>query len=207
MLRGVIDQDYPLGLGSKSPRRREMLQTLGIPLRVVPADVDERTLAAERPAVYLERVVAEKYQAAAGASQGMRLGALLVADTIVLVDGEILGKPADIGDAEAMLSRLSGRTHEVWTRFAVGGPVGAKGEIVHAETVSSMVSFRRLRPDEIRGYAESGEGRDKAGAYAVQGLGSFAVARVEGSYSNVVGLPVCEVVSALLRTGRLGRFP
>jgi septum formation protein len=207
MLRGVIDQDYPLVLGSKSPRRREMLQTLGIPLRVVPADVDERLLTAERPAWYLERIVADKYRAAAAASQGIDLGALLVADTIVLLDAEILGKPASESEAEGMLSRLSGRSHEVWTRFAVGCPVGGKGEALHAETVSSTVSFRRLLPDEIRGYAKSGEGLDKAGAYAVQGLGSFAVARIEGSYSNVVGLPVCEVVLALRRTGLLGRFP
>jgi septum formation protein len=207
MERGVIDQDYPLVLGSKSPRRREMLQTLGIPFRVVPADVDERILTAERPAPYLERIIADKYRSAAMASGDMDLGALLVADTIVLLDGEILGKPAGVDDAERMLSRLSGRAHEVWTRFAVGCPVGGQGQVTHAETVSSMVWFRRLDADQISGYAKSGEGLDKAGAYAVQGLGSFAVSRIEGSYSNVVGLPVCEVVTALGRTGLLGRFP
>ena len=204
MLRDVIDQDYPLGLGSKSPRRREMLEKLGIPLRIVAADADERVLTREKPAVYLERVVAEKFAGAARSSAGARLGALLVADTIVVLDGEILGKPGSVAEAEAMISRLSGRSHEVCTRFAVGVQ---PGEIRHAETVSSVVSFRRLEPDEIRSYAKSGEGLDKAGAYAVQGLGSFAVARVEGSHSNVVGLPVCEVVLALKRTGLLGTFP
>jgi septum formation protein len=208
MLRGVIDQDYPLGLGSKSPRRLEMLQTLGIPLRIVPADVDERVEPAEEPSVYLGRITVNKFSAAVRASAGVQLGAMLVADTIVVVDGEILGKPASVVEAEAMLSRLSGRSHEVWTRFAVGfGADGGPGEVRHAETVKSVVSFRILSPDEIRGYAHSGEGLDKAGAYAVQGLGSFAVARIEGSYSNVVGLPVCEVVVALRRTGLLGRFP
>jgi nucleoside triphosphate pyrophosphatase len=207
MLRGVIDQDNPLLLGSKSPRRRQMLEVLGIPLRVVSADVDERVLPAERPAFYLERVVADKYRAAGIPRRDGGGSALLVADTIVLLDGEILGKPASRQDAERMLGSLSGRSHEVWTRFAVGHPSGETGRILHAETVSSIVSFRRLAAEEIRGYAASGEGMDKAGAYAVQGLGSFAVARVEGSYSNVVGLPVCEVVAALGRTGLLGRFP
>jgi septum formation protein len=207
MLRGVIDQDYPLGLGSKSPRRLEMLQTLGIPLRIVPADVDERVEPAEEPSIYLGRITVNKFSAAVRASAGVRLGAMLVADTIVVVDGEILGKPASVAEAEEMLSRLSGRSHEVWTRFAVGCRADGRGEIRHAETVKSVVSFRLLSPDEIRGYAHSGEGLDKAGAYAVQGLGSFAVARIEGSCSNVVGLPVCEVVVALRRTGLLGPFP
>jgi septum formation protein len=207
MLRGVIDQDYPLGLGSKSPRRREMLQTLGIPLRVLPADVDERLLTAETPALYLERIVANKYSAAFAASTGIDLGAILVADTIVLLDDQTLGKPVDVTEAEGMLSRLSGRSHEVWTRFALGCAADGSGEVRHAETVKSVVSFRRLSPDEIVGYAKSGEGLDKAGAYAVQGLGSFAVTRIEGSFSNVVGLPVCEVIVALGRAGLLGRFP
>ena len=202
MLRGVIDQDYPLGLGSKSPRRREMLETLGIPLRIVPVEVDERVLAQEKAAFYLERIVADKFGAAVKTSDFLELGGLLVADTIVLLDGEILGKPTNAAEAEAMISRLSGRDHEVWTRFAVG-----IREIKHAETVKSIVSFRCLDPDEISRYACSGEGLDKAGGYAVQGLGSFAVLRIEGSHSNVVGLPVCEVVVALKRTGLLGHFP
>lgn len=184
-----------------------MLETLGIPLRVISADVDERILGSERPAFYLERIVANKYRAASVSSHGIDLGALLVADTIVLIDGRILGKPASVTEAEEMLSSLSGRSHDVWTRFALGCPAQAHGEIQYSETVSSTVSFRRLRPDEIRGYARSGEGLDKAGGYAVQGIGSFAVARVEGSYSNIVGLPVCEVVVALGKMGLLGHFP
>ncbi|MET0595801.1 MAG: Maf family protein, partial [Polyangiaceae bacterium] len=157
--------------------------------------------------------------------------ALLVADTVVLVDDAILGKPANDQDATSMLSRLSGRVHEVRTRFAIGAAPGILASIsgvhdtsasksataqatsartiapLHAETVSTVVHFRPLDDDEIRRYVATGEGMDKAGSYAVQGIGSFAVERIEGSYANVVGLPVCEVVMALKRLGLLHAFP
>ena len=208
MLRGVIDQKHPLGLASRSPRRREMLQALRIPFRVLSADVDERALEGEGSTSYMQRIVANKLRAAAGAGVGLGLGALLVADTIVLLDGEILGKPSSLAEAESLLVRLSGRTHEVRTRFALGTcGQGGEAELLHVETVSSMVSFRPLDAEEIGGYAKSGEGLDKAGGYALQGLGSFAVARIEGSHSNVIGLPVCELVLALKGLGLVGRFP
>lgn len=111
-----------------------------------------------------------------------------------------------------MIRSLSGREHEVWTRFAIAGPADPANpdrapRAEHTETVSTRVRFRSLDDDEIAAYAATGEGLDKAGAYAIQGIGAFAVARIDGSWSNVVGLPVCEVIAALRRTGLLARFP
>lgn len=191
-------------LGSGSPRRREILANLRVPVLVHVAGADESTRPGEGPAAYLERVVLAKLTAVAavyapGAPGPAGLGgtkAVLVADTSVIDDGAILGKPADGDEAEAMIARLAGRTHEVWTRFAVGAP-SAEARVLHAETVVTRVSFRPLTPAQVRAYAGSGEGLDKAGAYAVQGLGAGLVSRVEGSYTNVVGLPACEVLVAL----------
>jgi septum formation protein len=208
----VISVRSPLALGSASPRRRALLEALGIPLLVAPVDVDERRLGAETPVTYLERVVAAKLDAARADERTRGAAAVLVADTTVLLDGEILGKPSSVDEARSMLARLSGRTHEVRTRFAIA--VGARpaahdtdGAELHAETVITAVEFRRLEADEIDRYAATGEGSDKAGAYAIQGIGSFAVSRIAGSYANVVGLPVCEVIVALRRSGLLGNFP
>lgn len=148
-----------------------------------------------------------KLSAIAKASSG-KGRAVLVADTTVIVDGEILGKPRDVAEAEQMVSRLSGREHQVATRFAIADSKAADPTApVHEETVVTRVFFRELSADEIRRYAATGEGLDKAGAYAVQGLGSFAVLRIDGSYPNVVGLPACEVVLALEKLGLLGPYP
>lgn len=204
--RIVIAQDSPLVLGSASPRRRRILETLRIPVAVVPGEADESVHPDEAPDRYLERVVIEKMRDVARRAAGTTCAGLLVADTTVLLDGSILGKPADVAEAREMLRSLSGRRHEVWTRFALS-QAGALDSPVHEQTVRSGVRFRALTDDEIARYAASGEGLDKAGAYAVQGLGSFAVQRVEGSYPNVVGLPSCEVISALLSTGLLEAFP
>ena len=192
-------------LGSGSPRRREILANLRIPFVVHVAPADETILEGESPAAYLERVVIAKlhavaavYGAASVAPAEVRAtSAVLVADTSVIDDGAILGKPADADEAEGMIARLGGRTHEVWTRFAIGRVTGADVAVAHAETVITRVTFRALTPARIRAYAESGEGLDKAGGYAVQGLGAGIVARVEGSYTNVVGLPACELLVAL----------
>lgn len=202
----MISPQTPLILGSGSPRRREILQTLNIPIRVVPGDADERVSPGEIPSAYLERVVREKLASVAGRLNGSPMGGVLVADTIVLLHDEILGKPAGEEEARTMLDRLSGRSHEVWTRFAVASP-HTPSVPIHEETVKTSVWFRALTEEEVAGYARSGEGLDKAGAYAVQGLGSFAVQRIEGSYPNVVGLPSCEVVAALLATGLMPMFP
>ncbi len=202
----LIDAAHPLLLGSASPRRREILTTLGLPLRVAAADVDETPLPAEPPRGYLARVTSAKLAAVARLPAAEGAGALLVADTTVVLDDRPLGKPADEAEARAMLRALSGRAHHVSTCFAVSGPP----DLARARsltTVTSLVVFRPLDDEEIALYAATGEGLDKAGAYAIQGIGAFAVARVEGSYSNVVGLPACEVVSALRAAGLLARFP
>ncbi|XXY36028.1 Maf family protein [Sorangium sp. So ce260] len=212
----MIDDAHPLLLGSGSPRRREILTTLGLPLRVAAAEVDETGRPGEGAMAYLERVTLAKLAAARRLHQAAGTGAILVADTSVILDDSILGKPRDEADARAMLRALSGREHQVWTRFAIaaGGqadlaPAAVPGrvEALHAETVVTRVRFRALDDDEVASYAATGEGLDKAGAYAIQGVGAFAVARIDGSYSNVVGLPACEVVAALRATGLLARFP
>jgi septum formation protein len=202
----VIHHSTPLVLGSGSPRRREILQTLSIPIRVIPGQADEDVHEAEAPATYLCRVVLEKLRDVADRLDGGPFGGLLVADTVVLLDDHILGKPTDEADASRMLRGLSGRAHEVHTRFAIARPEHPT-QPVHEETVRTVVTFRALSDDEIARYAASGEGLDKAGAYAAQGLGSFAVERIEGSYPNVVGLPACEVVVALRRAGLLQAYP
>lgn len=203
----MIEDASPLVLGSLSPRRREILTTLRLPIVVASAPVDEEVRDGETPDAYLFRVVREKLAAVArvAPSHGR---ALLVADTVVIVEGAILGKPRDRTDAERMIFRLSGREHEVATRFAISDLRASDPSApVHEETVRTKVVFRELTEDEIRRYVATGEGDDKAGAYAVQGLGSFAVARIDGSYPNVVGLPACEVVVALKKLGLLGPYP
>ena len=200
----MITVASPLALGSASPRRKELLERIGIPLVVAPVDIDERRLAGENPEDYLARVTARKLELASRDPRAAGAAAVLAADTIVLLGDEIMGKPEGEGSAVAMLSRLSGRAHQVRTRFALARPGGPP---LYAETVSTLVHFRALDAEEIARYAATGEGRDKAGAYAIQGIGSFAVSGIEGSYSNVVGLPICEVVLALKRHGCLSSFP
>lgn len=208
--RTMIDASHPLLLGSGSPRRREILTTLGIPIRVLTANVDESVKGGEGAMDYLDRIAAMKLAAVARAvgelQEEKRIGGILVADTTVILEGRILGKPADESEARAMIRDLSGRAHQVATRFAIAGP-GDLSRALHAETVISTVVFRALDEAEIAGYAATGEGLDKAGAYAVQGIGAFAVSRIEGSYANVVGLPACEVVAALVATRLVAGFP
>lgn len=191
----------PVLLGSGSPRRREILTNLRVSFIVHVAGADESTRPDEGAAAYLERVVRAKLLAVTQALPDLstRASAVLVADTSVIDRGSILGKPADVDEAEAMIARLAGRTHEVWTRFAIGAAVAGPPlpAPLHEQTVITRVTFRTLTPARIRAYAESGEGMDKAGGYAVQGLGAGLVARIEGSYTNVVGLPACEVLVAL----------
>ena len=199
----MISVRSPLGLGSASPRRRALLESVGIPLVVVSVDVDESKKQGETPEAYLARIVEDKLAAVLADERARAASIVLVADTVVLLEGAILGKPADADEARSMVTKLSGRVHEVRTRFALGVAAG----VVHAETVGTSVEFRDLEPGEIERYVATGEGVDKAGAYAIQGVGSFAVRRIEGSYANVVGLPVCEVILALRRAGQLGAFP
>ena len=183
-------------LGSGSPRRREILGNLRVPFVVHVAEADEATMPGESPAAYLERVVLLKLHAVGASAEAAR-APILVADTSVIDGADILGKPSGAEENEAMIARLAGRTHEVWTRFALGTAT----DVLHAETVVTRVTFRALSPAAVKAYATSGEGTDKAGGYAVQGLGSGLVSRIEGSYTNVVGLPACEVIVALERLG------
>lgn len=201
-----ISVSTPLCLGSASPRRRELLAGLGLPLRVQPADVEESVAPGELPLGYLERVVSDKWTAVnRNLSQPAAFAAILVADTIVVVDEEILGKPTDVVDAERLLRRLVGREHQVFTRFALGST--GQPLVRAARTVETRVLLRNATNEEIRRYAASGEGLDKAGAYAAQGIGSFLIQRVQGSYTNVVGLPLCEVILELQRLELLAEFP
>jgi len=200
----VLSEAHPLVVGSASPRRREIVGSLGIPCVVFPASVDESTAAGEKPRDYLERVVRLKREAVLERLGERPAGAVLVADTSVTLGDEIFGKPAGVEEAEQMLARLSGREHVVFTRYALAAP---DGSALCERTVASRVWLRSATRDELRGYARSGEGLDKAGAYAVQGLGAFLVERIEGSYTNLVGLPACELVQDLTAGGWLERFP
>jgi septum formation protein len=182
-----------LVLASASPRRAELLRTAGFTFEVRPADVDETPRAGELPASYALRVARDKALAASD-----RVGDdvwILAADTVVLVDSQILGKPSSSADARRMLSLLSGVVHEVLTAVVV-----RHGESETSEVVSTRVRFTALGPAEIDWYVESGEPDGKAGAYAIQGLGSRFVDWIEGSWSNVVGLPVATVYRMLGRT-------
>lgn len=179
-----------LVLASGSPRRADLLRAAGFEFVVRPALVDESRLPGEHPEDYVRRLAATK--AAAIASAGER-DVVVGADTIVLLDGDILGKPADDDDAAGMLARLSGRTHEVLTGVAVQRGVASLVGVERAQ-----VRFAPIDADEIAWYVATGEPRDKAGAYGIQGLASRFVERIEGSYATVVGLPV-HMLRRLLR--------
>ena len=201
----MISAETPLLLGSASPRRKDILSGLGIPIRVEPADIPEHVGLGEPPLEYVSRIVSEKLSAVA-ARGPTAFSAILVADTVVVIDGEVLGKPQDTTDAARLLRLICGRTHTVYTRYAISlGDAPAVARVAH--TVATEVSLRAATDDEIMRYAASGEGLDKAGAYAAQGLGTFLIERIVGSYSNVVGLPACEVVLDLRTLGLLGPFP
>lgn len=204
-----VGPEAPLVLGSASPRRRDILASLGVPFRVLPGDAAECVLPGESAPSFLERVVQDKLasvrsRCCAGAEAPPP--AVLVADTIVVLDDEIFGKPSDRSRAAECLRRLCGRTHQVMTRYLAAEPA-LGGRCYAQRTVVSDVQLRSASEAEVQRYAASGEGLDKAGAYAVQGLGAFLVEGIRGSYTNVVGLPACELVSDLLACGLLSAFP
>jgi septum formation protein len=188
-------------LASASPRRAELLTAAGITFDVCPAHIDESIRAGEDAATYARRLALEK--AGVVHAQHPRR-TVLAADTVVVVDGQILGKPVDKDDAKRMLRLLSGRRHEVLTAVALMGlapPDLERDADVGVEI--TVVEFAPLSGAEIDWYVESGEAADKAGAYAIQGLASRFATRVEGSYSNVVGLPVALVYAMCTRAGIL----
>jgi len=180
-----------LVLASASPRRQELLHTAGISFAVQPADVDETPLAGELPRDCAERLAREK---ALAVWRVRPQDVVLGADTIVVVDEAILGKPRDAEDAARMLRMLSGRAHYVITGVCLAGP--GEGE-ARTSSESTLVTMSELSDDEIRAYVATGEPMDKAGAYAIQGMASRWIPRIEGDYSNVVGLPVARVYRML----------
>jgi nucleoside triphosphate pyrophosphatase len=190
-------------LASASPRRAELLTAAGILFEVRPASVDESVRPGEDARGYALRVAREKARAVLASSDGRPV---LAADTVVVIDGRILGKPVDNHDAKRMLSLLSGRTHEVLTAVVVapaqtGAPSGDR--TIEAQVEVTKVEFARLDNAEIDWYVGTGEPSDKAGAYAIQGAASRFVTRIHGSYSNVVGLPVGLVYAMCSRAGIL----
>ena len=184
-----------LYLASGSPRRRELLTQIGVPFSTVSAAIDETPLAHEAATAYVERLAREKARAGherVAESPPSDAFCVLGADTAVVLDGQILGKPVDEADALAMLMALSGREHEVLTAIALMDATRCETRVV-----SSAVRFRNISTQEAARYWASGEPLDKAGGYAIQGLGAVFVSGLEGSYSAVVGLPVCETAELL----------
>jgi septum formation protein len=183
-------------LASASPRRAELMRAAGYEFEIVVAEVDERARPDETPSPYVRRLAADKSAAVQAALKGCATSDTIIlgADTTVVVDGEILGKPQDDEEAAAMLRRLSGRHHEVLTGISI-----RQGAYELGRVETTAVWFSVLTKEDILWYVASGEGRDKAGAYAIQGLASRFIPRIDGSYSNVVGLPVA-AVDELLRS-------
>jgi len=174
---------------------------VGIKFEVIAPLSDESLLHNENPKDYALRLASEK---AISVSQNLEGDFLVIgADTVVVVGDEILGKPSNVEGARAILSKISGREHHVLTAFSISKP---KNTIMHSEVVDTKVRVKTLEPDEIEGYIKTGEPMDKAGAYGIQGIGSFLIKGIEGSYTNVVGLPLVEVLEALKKLGALKLF-
>jgi septum formation protein len=185
-------------LASQSPRRRELLALIGMPHVVRPADLDETMLPDESPTNYAERLARAKAMAvAAGNPEAVVIGA----DTIVVLDGEVLGKPADVAEAVRTLRRLAGRTHTVHTAVAV-----ARDGRVESGIESVEVTFRPLTEEQIQAYVATGEPMDKAGAYGIQGFGAVIVERIHGDYFAVMGLALGRLVGLMQRLGVEYRF-
>lgn len=183
----------PVILASQSPRRRELLRLIGLPHTVRPADIDESARPGESPRALAERLAREK----AGSVARSEPDALVIgSDTIVVIDGDVLGKPRDDAEAASMLARLAGRTHTVLTAVAIAH----HGEM-RSDVVEVGVTFHPLTPEEIAAYVATGEPRDKAGAYGIQGYGATIVRAVEGDYFAVMGLPLQRLVRMLAAVG------
>lgn len=180
-------------LASASPRRKKLLGWLGFDFEIRPTDVDESIPPGENAVDAARRLAVAKAQAADNGENG---AVILAADTLVTIDDRILGKPEDIAEAKRMLGYLSGREHQVVTGFHLIGPFGSQ-----TGSAQSVVRFRNLSQTEISAYVATGEPMDKAGSYAIQGMGACIVEEVSGSYTNVVGLPLAAVVKLMLEQG------
>ena len=207
---------FDLVLASASPRRRELLERLGLVLRVAPVDLDETPGPGERPGDCVRRLAAAKCDAAvaliAGGATPIDHGdaganadgmiTVLAADTLVSLDNQIFGKPADAAEARAMLSRLAGRRHEVTTAYRIR----REAQVID-RAVTTLVSFRLLQPAEIDAYAACGEWQGKAGGYALQGIAGAFTSELRGSHTNVIGLPLAELLADLQALEALPRYP
>ena len=180
-------------LASKSPRRYELLKQVGIDFDVIPSGIEEDYIKGESPRKHVLRLAEAKALDVGNQYPGRWV---IAADTIVYVDHSVLGKPKDREEAKKMLRRLSGREHRVLTGFSVHNLEEGKGD---RETVQTAVKVKRLTQPEMDWYMKTGEPFDKAGGYAIQGIGSFMIESIKGSYTNVVGLPICELIQMLSR--------
>ncbi|MCI3923615.1 Maf family protein [Paenibacillus sp. TRM 82003] len=185
--------DIRLILASSSPRRQELIRLLGLPVDVLPSDADETVEDGWTPSEVVERLSLRKAEAVRHRLEG-RSGVIVGSDTIVTLDGQVLGKPQDEEDAAAMLRALSGREHQVYSGVALIDAASGRSAVGHAAT---RVWMKRLDEERIRRYIATGEPRDKAGAYGIQGAGTLLVERIEGDFYNVVGLPVARVADML----------
>ncbi len=192
---GMFATVKPLVLASASPRRKSLLTELGLCFRICPADLDERPKAGEKPGDYVCRIAEEKARLV-----GEHYGAawILAADTTVVLGSEILGKPRDSDEALTMLHRLAGREHVVLTGFAL---YCSREPFCHVDRVETRVRFAPFARELAGAYVRTGEPLDKAGGYGIQGKGGMLVAAIDGSYSNVVGLPLAEIVGLLAELG------
>jgi septum formation protein len=195
-----ISTNNPLILASASPRRKELLEQVRVPFRVVEGDIDENGEAGQ-PHEICARLAEKK---ALAVYKGCINSWILGADTIVVKDSIIMGKPENAEDAANMLMRLSGGDHEVITGYSIINPDGGVATTAH---VTTTVTFKGLSPEEIAAYIKTHEPFGKAGAYAIQEIGAFMITAIHGSYSNVVGLPLFEVIDSLVRIKALERFP
>ena len=186
---------HQLILASQSPRRRYLLRKAGLVFQVIPSGVDEGDVPLTEPAAYVKALARAKAEDVASRHPDAWV---IGADTVVLIGGDILGKPGSRREAREMLRQLSGQTHQVHTGYALC--CRDAGRMI-TDAVKTDVRFKSLSEAEIEWYIQTGEPFDKAGAYAIQGLGTFLVRSISGSYTNVVGLPVCEVIEALIREG------
>jgi len=182
-------------LASKSPRRRYLLEQAGLEFSVIPSNFKENSLSLSSPETYVRRLAEAK---AKDISQKYSDSWVIGADTIVFIDNAMLGKPGTRPEAREMLRRLSGKTHRVLTGYCICCEAMSR---LFSETMITDVCFKELTELQINWYIDSGEPFDKAGAYAIQGIGTFLVKRIHGSYTNVVGLPICEVLEFLLNEG------
>jgi septum formation protein len=196
----VINKQHPLILASASPRRKRLLTQMGLPFRPVASNVSEKGLSGDPTEI--SRLLAEKkaFHVYSKNKESWILGA----DTVVAIDHHMLGKPGNNDKARQMLGLLSGKEHKVITGFCILTP---SGKVAHSEAVTTLVRFIKLTGQQIEAYISTGEPYGKAGSYAIQGIGSFMVESISGSYTNVVGLPLCVLIEVLLTVGALRSFP